>query len=303
MPQLIEPREVKLTTRTGISVRRTIPHAKLKTIGAWCFVDHFGPTDQQDGMVVAAHPHTGLQTVTWMIEGVGEHRDSLGTIQNIAPGQLNLMTSGRGISHSEISVEHSGNMHAIQLWVALPDSARNMAPEFEHRDDLPVIETENFRATVLVGEFMGETAKTKVHSSMLGVEIILRAEAKLSLPMTEGFEYGILAVDGDVVVDGQQLNRSAIAYFNTDDALSGIELAAGSRAARVLVLAGEPFTEHIVMWWNFIGRTHDEIVEQREMWNAHIDDAAARERFGVFEDRIGGWIPAPELPTVQLKPR
>jgi redox-sensitive bicupin YhaK (pirin superfamily) len=303
VPLLIEPREVKLTTRTGISVRRTIPHAKLKSIGAWCFVDHFGPTSQEDGMVVAAHPHTGLQTVTWMLEGVGEHRDSLGTIQNIAPGQLNLMTAGRGISHSEISVEHSGNMHAVQMWVALPESARNMQPEFEHRDDLPIIDTDVFKATVLVGEFLGQRAKTKVHTPMVGVELRLKANAILQIPIQHGFEYGVFVIDGSIAANEQGASRSELVYFETDEAARGIELRAAGTGATVLLLGGEPFGERILMWWNFIARTHDEIVEQREQWNRHLEEEAARQRFGVFEDRIGGWIPAPELPTVRLNPR
>ncbi|MEN9713863.1 MAG: hypothetical protein RLZZ164_527 [Actinomycetota bacterium] len=303
MPLLIEPREVKLSTRTGISVRRTIPHAKLKTIGAWCFVDHFGPTDQEDGMVVAAHPHTGLQTVTWMLEGVGEHRDSLGTIQNISPGQLNLMTAGRGISHSEISVEHSGNMHAVQMWVALPEAARHMAPQFEHRDDLPVIETDEFKATVLLGDFLSERAETKVYSPMLGVELRLNSGARFDVPSQQGFEYGVFVIDGIVIANSQPVSRSELLYFAPEEAANGIELSAASGPVTLLLLGGEPFKERIVMWWNFIARTHDEIVEQREQWNAHLEDAAARERFGAFEDRIGGWIPAPELPTVRLNPR
>ena len=143
---IIEPRLVKLSTRTGVEVKRSIPHAKLKTIGAWCFIDHFGPTEQTDGMVVAKHPHIGLQTVTWLIEGKVEHRDSLGSVQEILPGQVNIMTAGKGIVHSERTappdLARERKVFGIQSWVALPKSHEEMAPAFDHvaAQELPVVE-------------------------------------------------------------------------------------------------------------------------------------------------------------------
>ena len=170
---LIQSRPVKLTTRTGVAVNRTIPHRALKAIGAWCFIDHFGPTEQTDGMVVAAHPHTGLQTVTWLFEGEIEHRDSIGSVQLIKAGQLNLMTAGHGISHSELSLPTQGNLHAVQLWVALPKEALEIPPAFEHQADLPSFSQPGMRGKVLIGEFMGQSSSTTKLSELVGVEIRL----------------------------------------------------------------------------------------------------------------------------------
>ena len=303
MPKESAARQIKLTTRTGVSVNRTLPHRDLKMIGAWCFVDHFGPTEQTDGMVVAAHPHTGLQTVTWLLEGAIEHRDSIGSVQEITPGQLNLMTAGYGISHSELSRAEAKSLHAVQLWVALPNEARNVAPAFEHRDDLPVVLGDGWQATILVGEFMGKTAKTRAFSPILGLELRIQPNISLDLPVFVGFEYGLLNLGGSVVVNGLETPLSGLTYFSRDDAAAGLTISAGSEVATALILAGEPFGEQILMWWNFIARNHEEIVEQREQWNGHLENEAARARFGEFDDEIGGWIPAPELPSVQLHSR
>lgn len=292
---LIEPRNVKLTTRTGVEVRRTLPHAKLKTIGAWCFVDHFGPTEQTDGMVVAAHPHTGLQTVTWLLEGQIEHRDSIGSVQIIKPGELNLMTAGHGISHSELSQTGPQRLHAVQLWVALPKEALNIAPEFEHQGDLPRVTGEKFSATVLAGEFLGQRAKTKIFTEMVGVEIRIPAWEDVTLPLRSDFEYGILAVEGEVTVMGKSVPQSGLEYLEPGS--EELKVQTAKEPVTLLLLGGVPFPEKILMWWNFIGRNHDDVALAREQWNNR--DA----RFGQFEDQIGGWIPAPELPNVILQPR
>lgn len=301
---LIESRPVKLTTRTGIEVRRTLPHRDLKMIGAWCFVDHFGPTLQTDGMVVAAHPHTGLQTVTWLLEGAIEHRDSIGSVQRIEPGQLNLMTAGKGISHSELSLRGPQNLHAVQLWVALPEASRNIAPAFEHRADLPKFDLDGGTATVLLGSFMGHTAKTTVFSDMVGVEIRLESGAAIALELEPSFEYGILPVEGNLAANGELVPRSALKYLPTSTDASPRRLnIEASEPTTLLLLGGRPFGEKILMWWNFIARTNAEIAELRQQWNDHLENKAAKARFGEFEDQIGGWIPAPELPNITLTPR
>ena len=309
---LIEPRTVKLTTRTGVEVRRTLPHAKLKMIGAWCFVDHFGPTRQTDGMVVASHPHTGLQTATWLIDGHIEHRDSIGSVQLIEPGQLNLMTAGYGISHSEISLADTQLLHAVQLWIALPKGSIDVAPEFEHQSDLPKLslvqgnETGPFgidapaTATVLAGEFLGHRAKTKIFSPLLGVELRLKAGTTIDMPLRANFEHGLLAVEGELLINQTAMPVSGLEFL--ERGASSVRISAGGKDAILLLLGGEPFEEKIVMWWNFIGRSHADIVAAREQWNAH--DAAPQDgRFGHFADNIGGWLPAPELPNVTLTPR
>ena len=300
---LIESRPVKLTTRTGVEVRRTLPHRDLKMIGAWCFVDHFGPTEQTDGMVVAKHPHTGLQTVTWLIEGAIEHRDSQGSVQRIEPGQLNLMTAGHGISHSEISLAETKRLHAVQLWVALPDHSRDTEPFFEHQDNLPKFSpSAGVRTTLLAGQFMGHLAATKTFSDLLGAEIRLAANTTFTVPLTEGYEYGFIPVEGSVIVNDEWVPTSSLQYLAVTEAAGGIELKS-TEPVTLLLLAGVPFGEKILMWWNFIARTQAEISQMRDQWNSHLETEEGRIRFGNFTDSIGGWIPAPELPNAELRAR
>ena len=296
---LLEPRYVKLSTRTGIEVRRTLPNARKRMIGAWAFADHFGPTPQDEGMVVAAHPHTGLQTATWMIEGRFEHRDSIGTIQHIEPGQLNLMTAGRGIAHSELALANAQTLHAVQLWIALPDAVRKMAPEFEHQGDLPRVALVGGSATVFAGALVGHEAsraKTKLFSPMVGAELRIPAGSSMRLALDRDFEHGFLVAQGEVLADAEVSPLHAISYFERGK--DEVTLAnAGVEDSIVIMLGGEPFEEPIVMWWNFIERSHDEIVEAREKWNSR--DSGIPE----FPDQIGTWTPAPELPNVTLRAR
>lgn len=289
MTLIVAPRVVKLTTRTEVDIKRSIPQPALRRIGAWVFIDHFGPTKQVDGMVVANHPHTGLQTVTWPLAGRVEHRDSVGSIQVLEPGQLNLMTAGRGISHSEISLVGSDSLHAAQLWLALPDTARNIDPYFEHHGELPKLAFGESTATVFIGSLGEATSPATIYSPLVGAE--LQVFGKLELPLNAAFEHGVLLLSGSLSVNGRALAVDELAYLSVGEQAS-LE---GNGVA--LLLGGEPFTEHIVMWWNFIGRSHAEIVAWREAWNAQGSDWPS------FEDKVGGWIPAPELPNVTLQAR
>ena len=296
---LLEPRYVKLSTRTGIEVRRTLPNARKRMIGAWAFADHFGPTPQTEGMVVAAHPHTGLQTATWMIEGRFEHRDSIGTIQHLEPGQLNLMTAGRGIAHSELSMADAKTLHALQLWIALPDSVRKMVPEFEHQGTLPKVKFEGAVATVFAGElsgFPGQRAATKLFSPLVGAEFRLAPGAELTLSLDQEFEHGFLNVQGALSVGREDVPLHSIEFLEAGASTTKLRNA-GEDEAIVILLGGEPFTEPIVMWWNFIERSHEEIVEVREKWNR------ADASIPAFTDHIGARTPAPELPNLILRPR
>ena len=289
MTLIVSPRIVKLTTRTEVDIKRSIPQPALRRIGAWVFIDHFGPTKQVDGMVVANHPHTGLQTVTWPFAGRVEHRDSVGSVQVLEPGQLNLMTAGSGISHSELSLVGTEYLHAAQLWLALPEGERNRKPSFEHHHELPTLSLGEAKATVFIGSLGGIQSPASVYSPLVGVE--LQVFGRTALPLNPGFEHGILLTSGTLTVNGQALAVDELAYLPVGEAAE-IE---GEGVA--LLLGGEPLKEHIVMWWNFIGRSHQEIVAWRESWNAREDV------WPNFEDRVGGWIPAPELPNVTLQSR
>ncbi|MFE6254781.1 pirin family protein [Agromyces sp. NPDC057865] len=307
--QVLAPRDVPLGGPRAMNVRRTLPQRGRTTIGAWCFADHYGPDDvaETGGMVVPPHPHTGLQTVSWLFEGEIEHRDSAGSHELVRPGGVNLMTAGRGISHSEVSTPGTTTLHGVQLWVALPEASRQIGPFFEHAETEATI-VDDATVRVFVGSLAGLDADVTVFSELLGAQVDLPAGGRAALDLEPTFEHGVLVDAGPVSirVDGTDAEtdvaRSELAYV--EPGRHRLELAAGDAPVRVLLLGGMPFGEPIVMWWNFIGRTHDEIVDFRRQWQA---DVIGRDnpdgRFGTVQGYDGSPLPAPELPTVRLKPR
>lgn len=307
---IIEPRDVPLGGPRAMTVRRTLPARGRTTIGAYCFVDHYGPDEiaQTGGMVVPPHPHTGLQTVSWLFSGQVEHRDSTGVRAMVVPGQLNLMTAGHGVSHSEVSVREEGapgTLHGVQLWTVLPAESADVDPGFEHFEPEPV-ELEGVWVSVFLGSLTLEGREAPVSSPvttytpLLGAEIRLEPGASVRLTLEEGFEHGVLLDQGGLTVDGCPLDPHALAHVAPGP--TALELVAGDEGARVVLLGGTPFEEQIVMWWNFIGRTHDDIVEARERWNAEEGQDAGG-RFGTFDYPDDEWLPAPRMPHVRLRPR
>ncbi|MEW1842230.1 pirin family protein [Nonomuraea angiospora] len=274
-------REVPLGGPRAMTVSRTLPGVHRRMIGAWCFVDAYGP--QRATMRVPPHPHTGLQTVSWLVEGEVLHRDSLGRLQEIRPGQLNLMTAGRGISHSEESPETV--LHGVQLWVALPGEHRHTGPAFEHHPALPVLTGPGFEAIVAMGTLGGVESPATAFSPLVGAEIAV--DGTCEVPLSPGFEHGVLLLDGAVA----RLGAGSLVYL--PPGRSALRL---SGRGRVLLIGGEPFGEEIVMWWNFVGRSHDEIAAFRKDW-------MEGEGFGAVEGFDGAPLPAPVLPTTRLKPR
>jgi redox-sensitive bicupin YhaK (pirin superfamily) len=294
---LLPARDVVLGGPRDTRVRRTLPHRDQRMVGAWCFADHYGPEDiaGRPGMRVPPHPHTGLQTVSWLIEGDVLHRDSLGNEQLIRPGQLNLMTAGHGISHSEESPrDHRPALHGVQLWVALPGAHRDITPSFEHHPDLPVLTGSGLRVTILMGEMDGTASPARFYSPLVAAEIGLDRGAAGRLPLRPDFEYAVLCLAGTAQVDGVTLTPGPLLYLGSGRA--DLAVAAGL-PSRVLLLGGEPFDEQIIMWWNLVGRTHEEIVRAREDW------MTAAGRFGTVHGYDGGPLPAPAMPTTPLKPR
>ena len=287
-------------------VRRLVPNKTRRMIGAWCFLDHYGPDDIKTtgGMWVPPHPHTGLQTVTWLFEGLGLHTDSLGSHQLIRPGQLNVMTAGHGICHAEVSPADAPELlHGVQLWVCLPDSARDTTPPaFAHLADLPTWSERGASLRVLVGSLMGEASTAPTYTPIVGAELTLEPGAEATLPLEAAFEYGVLVAQGGVEVDGVPIERNAMSYLGLARRQLTFRATADGEPTILMLLGGEPFEEEIVMWWNFIGRSHEEIVEQRVAWNgAGIDDEP--ERFGVVKDFDGDRLLAPPMPNTRLKPR
>ncbi|MFK4759608.1 pirin family protein [Microbacterium sp. ZW T5_45] len=294
---LLEPREVPLGGVRGMNVLRALPHRNLPTIGAWCFLDRFGPADTK--MRVEPHPHIGLQTVTWPLVGEIRHRDSLGSDADLRRGQLNLMTAGNGISHSEYSIgETPVPLDALQFWVVLPESSRHGAAGFERHTELPGLtlpatEGADADATVVLGEFAGTRSPATVHTPIVGAEIVLPAGSRVRVPLRSDWEHALMLVEGDAVVAEHPLALNDLLYLG--DSRDGVEVSS-ENGALLFLLGGEPFESEIVMWWNFAGRTHDEIAEARADWEA------ASARFG----EVAGHdvrIPAPPLPDVRLMPR
>ncbi|WP_354437884.1 pirin family protein [Marmoricola sp. OAE513] len=296
----LRPREVPLGGLRAMTVRRTLPQRQRTLIGAWCFVDHYGPdaVGPHGGMVVPPHPHTGLQTVSWLFSGEIEHRDSAGFKALVRPGEVNLMTAGRGISHSEYSSPGTSLLHGAQLWLALPDAHRHTAPNFEHFTPQPV-NGNGWQARVFLGSLLGTRSPVRTFSPLVGAELRMRAGTTLRIPVDPGFEHGILLDTGAVTVDGKPLELNDLGYLapRGDD----IEIVA-QEDSLLLVLGGEPFGEKIVMWWNFIGRDHDEVVEYREQWQSLVESGRS-DRFSLPSADLMPPIPAPVLPNVRMMKR
>ena len=274
----------------GTVIKRALPSRQKRMIGAWCFLDHAGPVSfpQGDGLDVGPHPHIGLQTFTWMIEGTMFHSDSLGTTnQLIRPKQVNLMTAGRGISHTEVAPDTETKMHAAQLWIALPDNKINMAPQFDHYPDLPVVTKDNIEFTVLVGEFLQTKSPVKVHTELLGVDLTAKDTSKSRLQLNPKFEYAFMALEGTAVINGHELDQDNLVILEPGLSELDIEIHAGSR---ILLLGGEPFESPILLWWNFVGRTQEELRIAREQW---INQDA---RFGTIPSYDGPRLEAPTFP-------
>jgi redox-sensitive bicupin YhaK (pirin superfamily) len=284
------------TADDGLVVNRLLPQRSRRMIGAWCFADSYGPHDvsTSDGMQVAPHPHTGLQTVTWLVEGAVRHRDSVGSDVLVRPGTLGLMTAGRGIAHSERTPPDApSRLHGVQLWVALPEHARFGEPAFEAHDDLPVLRLAGAQVTVFAGRLGPLVAPATTHTPLLGAELRAEPGAVVRLPLDATHEHGLLVVGGTVEVDGIAASADELLYLGP----GRHDLALHARtAARVLLLGGEPFAEPIVMWWNFIGRDHDEVASYRAAWNDH-------HAYGPVTGDDGDPIPAPPLPGVRLRAR
>ncbi|MCD1570554.1 pirin family protein [Agromyces mediolanus] len=326
--EVLHPRDVPLGGPRAMPVRRTLPQRGRTTIGAWCFADHYGPDDvaETGGMVVPPHPHTGLQTVSWLFQGEIEHRDSTGSHALVRPGAVNLMTAGHGISHSEVSTPATTTLHGVQLWVALPDGSRDVAPFFEHAE-VGEASVDDAVVRVFVGTLPGldDEAAVTVFTPLVAAQIDLPAGGEAWIELDAGFEHGILVDRGPVhlaiaatededleaMVGGDPLavaghtatlERAELGYLPPRH--EGVRLRAGAEPVRVVLLGGTPFGEELVMWWNFIGRSHEEVAEFRRQWQAEVIGRDNPDgRFGTVAGYPGDALPAPELPTVRLKPR
>ena len=284
----------------GLVVRRVLPTRQRRMVGAWCFLDHAGPIDfaPGGGMHVAAHPHTCLQTFTWLIEGEVLHRDSLGNEQVIRPGQVNLMTAGHGIVHTEDSLPDARRLHAAQLWIALPPALADCPPDFAHYPTLPRWHDGGCTFTLLAGQFGAEISPARVHTPLIGLDIHAPPDTPFlepgtTLPLRPGFEYGLLVLEGHCRIDDTAFATDEFAYLAPGATRAVLWLAPGSR---VLLLGGEPFGEPVTMWWNFVGHGKDAIAHAQRDWEA--GDA----RFGAVPGSDGRRLVAPPLPWAGYGP-
>jgi quercetin 2,3-dioxygenase len=284
-PPCIEVTESREATVGRFRVRRALPRRGRRTVGAWCFADHMGPADvtENSGLDVGPHPHIGLQTVTWLTDGEALHHDSLGSEQVIAPGQLNLMTAGGAVSHAEEATGHyRGTLEGIQLWVALPEETRHGGAAFEHHGQLPQGDLDGAVATVLIGDFDGLVSPARHDTPLVGVDLALHRGT--TVPLRTDFEYAVVVLEGAVGIAGSAVVPGTLGYLGRGRDELFLDVREPTRA---LLLGGEPFEEPILMWWNFVGRTREEIEAAYASWQAQDD------RFGTVVS---------SLPRIPAKP-
>jgi redox-sensitive bicupin YhaK (pirin superfamily) len=306
--EVLEPRDVPLGGPRALMVRRTLPQRARSLVGAWCFVDSYGPTPAPRARVMDTppHPHTGLQTVSWLYQGEIEHRDSAGHHAMVEPGQVNLMTAGAGIQHSEVSTDDARTLHGVQLWIALPDASRGVAPFFESFAPEPFAHGDA-TLRVFVGELLGHGSTVTGFTRLLGAQLDVPAGGAVSIPADPAFEYGLVVDAGAPTLQGVAIPATHLGFVPAGSDELVIE--AGGEPLRALLIGGEPLGEQIVMWWNFVGRSHEEVVAFREQWQAEVIGGARRDgRFGAIDGYDAGAdgqsaLPAPELPNVRLRPR
>lgn len=331
---LLAPREVPLGGPRAMTVHRTLPARATSLIGAWCFVDHFGPDDVEasGGMHVPRHPHTGLATVSWLFDGAIVHRDALGSHALVRPGDLDLMVAGAGITHSEFSSPDTTVLHGVQLWYALPDARRFREREFlvatpGEQAGGPARMRVGLGALTLRagGAVLADASPVGTDTALLLAQIVLAAGTSASVDLDPSHEHGLLVDRGTARLEAGERSTTAAPrelHVLPDGASSLTLTAEEGEDLRVLLLGGEPLGEEILMWWNFVGRTHEEIAAFRARYQVEIGaedgpdgaavDPLTRERaglpadaeqFGPFSPHTPAALPAPALPHGRLRTR
>lgn len=264
----VEVREGRWTTAGGLDVVRVLPTKGRRMVGAWCFVDLMGQADaeQPDPMEVGPHPHIGLSTVTWLIQGEALHTDSLGSEQVIRPGQLNWMTAGHGIAHAELAAHPP--FSGAQMWVAQPEATRHGEPSFQHVAELPEIEEDNATVRLFAGAFRDATSPARTDTPLVGLDVTVR-HGRAVLPTWTAFEHAVVPLDAPVRVGPEIVQPGWLALVPTG--VEDLPIETRSAPARMLVLGGEPFPEHIQMWWNFVARDRDEFNVAWRDWQQRSD--------------------------------
>lgn len=284
-------------TRLGnLPIQRALPRRERRLVGPWCFLDRFGPLAfaHEKPMDVPPHPHIGLQTVSWLLEGEVLHTDSLGCEALVRPGGVNVMTAGHGISHAEQTPPNaSGRLNGVQLWIALPDAARNMEPSFSGIAETPVFEPRGGLVRVFAGSLGGVRSPAPYFSPLAGADVQVHPTSEAEIELDPAFEHALLVLDGECRFEGQPLTAGTLYVLAPGRSSAAFSSLAGGR---LLLIGGPPareplFSGQILMWWNFVGRTPEEIAEARADWEAH-------RRFG----EVLGY-PKPRLDAPELMPR
>jgi quercetin 2,3-dioxygenase len=287
MARVFEAIRSRETELGELKIRRALPVRERRMIGPWCFLDRYGPLSFSDAkpMDVAPHPHIGLQTVSWLLEGEVVHHDSIGGEGTVRPGGVNVMTAGSGIAHAEETPRHNiGRLNGLQLWIALPDAHRNIAPSFQAIGEVPRVELRGGVAQLFIGAMENVASPANAYSDSIGLDAEVHGGETLTLPLRGDREHGVFVLDGQAELEGQPLSPDTLYYLGTDRTELEIRSAAG---ARLLILGGIPFAERILMWWNFVARTPEEIAIARREWEEG-------ERFGTVP-YDGARIHAPSL--------
>lgn len=279
----------------AFEVRRAIPSRERSMVGPFIFVDQFGPAqlDIGAGMDVRPHPHINLATVTWLFEGAIDHRDSLGSCATIRPGQVNLMTAGRGIVHSERSpqVERSrgARLYGMQTWLALPDGCEEIDPAFEAVTDLPVVEDGRARAIVIMGELWGYRAPTTTHAATINAEIVLAPGGRLPVD-AEADERAVMLVGGEATIGEHRLELYQLTILRPGDAM----MLSSESGGRVMLMGGEAFATKRHVWWNFVSSDRERIDQAKEDWREG--------RFPLVPGDEEEFIPIPAVPKTVSYP-
>ena len=274
----------------GFEVRRALPSAKRRMVGPFIFWDQMGPSDFVigEGIDVRPHPHIGLATITYLFEGKIFHRDSLGSAIAIEPGDVNWMSAGKGIVHSERTAEEwrkqdGRRLFGIQSWIALPKSAEETAPEFVHMDkgELPVLSDEGKQVRIIAGSMFGETSPVKTASDMFYVDAVLEPGAKIPLS-ADHEERGVYVADGEIDIAGDSFESGRLLVFKPGDEIT----ITAKSATRVLLLGGEPMDGPRYIWWNFVSSSQERIEQAKEDWR--------QKRFDSVPGDTEEFIPLPD---------
>ncbi|HTR86043.1 MAG TPA: pirin family protein [Reyranella sp.] len=275
----------------GFAVRRVLPSMKRRMVGPFIFLDHFGPMTVPpggDGMDVRPHPHIGLATVTYLFDGGIFHRDSLGYAQAIRPGDVNWMTAGSGIAHSERTepgMKKSGfTMHGVQTWVALPKEHEETAPAFQHVavDDLPFWHEGRASLRLIVGTYKGRTAPTTHFSPIFYVAVVMPEAAKITVAPDHA-ERGVYVSEGSIMIGDRQLGVGDLAVLAAG---VPVDVVAGATGAKLMLLGGAPMDGPRHIWWNFVSSSKERIERAKADWKEG--------RFGKVAGDETEFIPLPD---------